>query len=178
MTIRDVQDRLRAVVEGRGADGSLGAAAQARACTVGRFRTTDTPDPSTLDGSAFDRATNVSLTGEGDLIPRNVHCNERQSRAVLEVRVSYAAAPAQWEAVHDETAGADQQTAAADWGPRALDDARELSRALTWYELTGADTSPVIERVAPLGDAQLNDLGNGRGLLVRRYEVWMEDTQP
>lgn len=178
MTIRDVQNRLRAVVEGRGADGSLGAAAQARACDVGRYRTTDTPDPSTLDGAALDRATNVSITSTSDLVPRNVHCNERSVRAVLEVRIAYAAAPELWELVHDETAGANQQTAAADWVPRALEDAREIERALTWYELTGADTSPVIERVAPLGDAQTIDLGNGRGLLTRRFEVWMEDSQP
>lgn len=178
MTIRDVQDRFRAVVEGRGKDGSLGAAAQARACTIGRFRTTDTPDPSTLDGSALDRATNVSVLATSDLVPRNVHCNEVQKRAVLEVRVAYAAAPALYELVHDESGTSAQQTAAADWVPRALQDAREIQRALTWYELTGADTSPVIERVAPLGDVVTTEPAAGRGLMVVRFEVWMEDTQP
>lgn len=178
MSFRDVQDRLRAVIEGRGADGSLGSAAQARACTVDRYRTTETTDPSTLDGPALDRACNVSLSTAGDLIPRNVHCNERQVRAVLEVRIAYAAAPAQWELVHGEASNPDKQTAAADWGVRALDDAREIERALTWYELTGNDTTPVIEQVAPLGDATLNDLGNGRGLMIRRFELLLEDTQP
>ena len=178
MTIRDAQNRLRAVVEGRGADGSLGAAAQARATVPDRFRMTDTPDPSTLDGQAFDRACNVSLTSTSDLIPRNVQCNERQMRAVLEVRVAYAAAPALWELVHDESTDEDKQLAASDWGPRALDDARAIERALTWYELTGADTTPVIEAVTVLGDATLTDLGNGRGLMVRRFEVLMEDSQP
>lgn len=178
MSFRDVQDRLREVVEGRGADGSLGVAAQARACTVDRYRTTETPDPSTLDGAALDRACNVSISTAADLIPRNVHCNERQVRAVLEVRVSYVAAPALWQSVHGEASDPDRQTAAADWVVRALDDAREIERALTWYELTGNDTTPVIEQVVPLGDVITNDLGNGRGLMIRRFELLLEDTQP
>lgn len=178
MTIRDVQNRLRAIVEGRGADGSLGAAAQARAVAVDHFRTTDTPDPSTLDGPALDRACNVTLSAVGDAIPRNVQCDERQMRATLEVRVSYAAAPALWELVYGEADETAQRLAAADWGPRALDDARTLERALTWYELTGDDTTPVIEAVIPLGDATLTDLGNGRALLVRRFSLLLEDTQP
>lgn len=178
MSFRDVQNRLRAVVEGRGADGSLGAAAQARACTVDRFRTTDTPDPSTLDASAFDRACNVSLSAVSDTIPRNVHCNERNVTATLDVRVSYVAAPALWELVHGEADATAQQEAADDWGPRALDDAREIERALTWYELTGDDTTPTIEIVRPIGDVTLTDLGNGRGLMVRRFELLLEDVQP
>lgn len=177
MSFKTVQDRFRAIVQGRGSDGSLGPLAQSRACTVDRFRVTETPDPSTLDASALDRATNVSWVAVEDLIPRNVYCNERQVRAVLEVRVAYAAAPAQQQLVHGEASDVDRQEAAADWGPRALDDAREIERAFTWYELTGNDTMPVIERVAPLGSAQLSDLGNGRGLLIRRFEVWLEDLQ-
>lgn len=178
MSFRDVQDRLRAIIEGRGADGSLGAAAAARACTVDRFRTTETPDPSTLDAPALDRACNVTLGTAEDLIPRNVHCNERQVRAILEVRVAYVAAPAQWHLVHGETDDTAKQAAAADWGPRALDDAREIERALTWYELTGNDTVPVIEQCAPAGGAVLTDLGNGRALMLRRFELLLEDTQP
>ncbi len=178
MSFREVETRLREIVEGLGADGALGANAQARACTIDRFRTTETPDPSTLDAPALDRACNVSLGSVSDLIPRNVHCNERQVRAVLEVRVSYAAAPALWEMVHGEPSDVDKQTAASSWVPRALDDAREIERALTWYELTGNDTTPTIERVAPLGDVITNDLGNGRGLMIRRFEVLLEDTQP
>lgn len=178
MTFRDVQDRLRAVIEGRGSDGSLGVLAQARACTPDRFRTTETPDPSTLDASAIDRACNVSLTDVRDTIPRNVHCNERNVTATLEVRVSYAAAPALWELVHGEADALAQQAAAADWVPRALDDAREIERALTWYELTGSDTTPTIENVTPLGGVTTTDLGNGRGLMTRRFELHLEDTQP
>lgn len=181
MSFRDVQNRFRAIVQGLGADGSLGAAAQARACTVDRFRVTEQPDPSAPDATAqaLDRGTNVTLTAVSDLIPRNVYCNERQVRAVLEIRVGYAAAPSQWQLVHDEATDSDKQAAAADWGVRALDDARELERALTWYELTGlAPLSPAIERVAPLGEVQLTDLGNGRALMLRRFEVWMEDRQP
>jgi hypothetical protein len=178
MTIAQVEARLRAVVEGRGADGSLGPAAQARACVAGRYRTTDTPDPSTLDGSAFDRATSVNVIETSDLIPRNVQCNERQMRGVLEVRIGYAAAPALYEVVHGEPNQAAQQTAAGNWIPRCHDDAREIERALTWYELTGSDTTPVIERVTPLGDTIVTELGNGRGLLTRRFELWLEDTQP
>lgn len=179
MSMRDVQALLRSIVEGLGADGSLGVAAQARAVPVDRFRTTEVPDPSTyeMDGSAVDRATNVSLRDPADLIPRNVYCNERQVVAVLEVRVAYVAAPSLSGLVHDE---ADPDEAAADWAIRALDDARTLERALTWYELTSPSPAitPVIEQVKPLGPAQTTDLGGGRGLLTRRFEVWMEDTQP
>lgn len=178
MSFRDVLARLRAVIEGRGADGSLGPAAQARACTVGRFRTTSTPDPTTLDAAALDRACSVEIVSAGDLVPRNPHCGERQVTAVLEVKLAYVAAPALWELVHDEPTDAAKQAAASSWQGRALDDAREIERALTWYELTGADTSPVIEAVRPLGDAVLTDLGNGRGLMTRRFELTLEDTQP
>lgn len=178
MTIKQVETRLRAVVEGRGADGSLGPAAQARACVAGRYRTTDTPDPSTLDGSAFDRAASVNVIETSDLVPRNVNCNERQMRAVCEVKIGYAAAPALYEVVHGEANQTAQQEAASNWIPRCHDDAREIERALTWYELTGSDTTPVIERVTPLGDTIITELGNGRGLLTRRFELWLEDTQP
>ena len=80
--------------------------------------------------------------------------------------------------MHGEADALAQQAAAADWVPRALDDAREIERALTWYELTGSDTTPTIENVTPLGGVTTTDLGNGRGLMTRRFELHLEDTQP
>lgn len=177
MTMRDVQDRLRAIVEGLGADGSYGATAQARAATVDRFRPTENPDPSQNDASALDRGTNVSLAATSERTPRNVYCNEVQLRAVLEVRVSYVTAPEQWALVHDEIDETAKRAAAADWAIRALDDARELDRALTWPELW-AGTTPVIEQVLPLGEVSTVEAAAGRGLMTRRYDVWLEDTQP
>lgn len=177
MTLKDVQTRLREIVEGLGSDGSYGVAADARAIDAQHFRTTENPDPSTGDGSALDRAANVSLVGLVERVPRNVYCNEVQWTATLEVRVSYAGAPSQWPLVHGETGETAQRKAAADWAIRAQDDVRALDLALTWPELW-AGTSPVIEQVLPRGEAITNDLGNGRGLLTRRYDVWLEETIP
>lgn len=176
MTIKQVQDRLRDIVTGLGIDGSLGAAAQARAIPVEHFRPTENPDPSTNDAPALDRAVNVSLGALAERVPRNVYCNEVQWTATLELRVSYAAAPAQWQLVHDEADEAAKREASADWAVRAMDDVRTLDRALTWFEFW-AGVAPTIEQVLPRGEAITTDLGNGRGLLTRRYDVWMEDTE-
>lgn len=178
MTIADVVARLTAIVQGRGADGSLGAAAQARAVAVERFRVTSTPDPSQLDASAFDRAVNITISNLRDDPPRNVQSPLVQQAAVIELRIAYVAAPSLSGMVHGEADDAARAIAVARWVARAHEDVQELDRALTWYELTGNDTNPVIERVAPLGETATTDAGNGRGLMVRRYEIVMEKTNP
>lgn len=178
MTIADVTARIVAVIQGRGADGSLGAAAQARACTVERFRITETPDPTRLDAPAFDRTINVTISNLRDDPQRNVQSPLVQQTAVLELRIAYVAAPALADLVHDEADAAARAVASTQWTVRAHDDVGELDRALTWYELTGNDTNPVIERVAVLGETATTDRENGRGLMVRRYEIVMEKTNP
>lgn len=177
MSWRDTKQRLIDVIKGRGADGSLGSLAQARACTPDRFRPTETPDPSTLDGSAYDRAFALDIVDIRDAPQRNVHCNEVQLVATLEVRIAYASGIAVWETVHGEFDATAQQEAAADWKTRATLDAREIARALTWYELTGNDTVPVIESVHDPVVA-LTETAQGRGLLLLRFALRLEDTQP
>lgn len=178
MSFRSVIDRIRAVIEGRGADGALGAAAQQRACSVGRFRLTNEQDPAALGAADYDRACHVTIVAVRDRGARNPLDDARHALAVVEVRVAYAATAAQWADVHGEASASDQQLAARDWVPRALDDASEIERALTWFELTGADTSPVIEQLAPLDSSITTTLSNGRGLLTRRFELWLEIPQP
>ncbi len=178
MTIEAVRARIVAIVQGRGADGSLGAAAQARATTLERFRITSTPDLLTLDAPAFDRATHVTIDGLNDPIPRNVQSPVRSERATITITVGYAAADALWPMVHGEADDAAKRAAVAQWKSRAADDVSMLDRALTWYELTSNDTSPVIERVAPMGETIATNNNNGRELIVRRYELWTEATQP
>lgn len=178
MTIVAVANRLIAIIKGRGADGSLGAAAQARACTVERFRVTSTSDLLTLDAAAFDRSCYATIKGLSDPTPRNVQSSLRQERATLTVTLGYASSQALWPIVYGEADDAAKQLAVTQWEARASDDIAMLDRALTWYELTGNDTAPVIERVAPTGELSSIENNNGRSLVIRRYEILMEAAQP
>jgi len=177
MSIKDVRTRLEDILKGRGADGSLGPAAQARACTVELFRVTSTPDLLTIDASAFDRTCHITIDSLRD-DTRNVQCNQYDLRATVTIVIGYAASAELWEIVHGEANEAAKRAAVAQWKSRAFDDLIMIDRAMTWYELTGNDTQPVIERLVPDGDAVTADSNNGRAILTRRYELRMEANQP
>ena len=175
-----LRDRLTAiVVDGRGADGSLGAEAQARSIPAGRFRraSQNLPlrDPN-YPGGAFDRAVRVDWLAESDDTPNNPvnHPHFYVARVSVSHGVLYGPALAGATAL---ASGESASVAVADYQERALSDARRIRRALACNALIrdAADTVSCPIGCFRDGETTLDDLGGGRLVvssgLVFRYRL-------
>lgn len=171
--------RIKDILEGRGADGALGADAQARAIPAKFFRLTNL-DPSSpaLAGSLVDRGVLVAFDTRNDRIPRNVHGPHRNGRHRIVLRIGYVASTAgdAWEFVHGESTEAAKKAAARGWQARAHDDALRIAKALEWFELHGNDTNPIIEQIVYVGTSA-PAVDSVRGVAQVEFEVWTESTE-
>ena len=170
------QDRLRAVIEGRGFDGSLGADASARALRTGTFRRALQPLREDVDGSLFDRAyfDRLDLGPDPSGSPRNTRAQRAQYRARYTVEVGYLAGNALAPTVHKMPVAEDATAAVRDAEVRAWSDARNIALALEWNEIHGNDTEPVIEAVQLVTPATVERLGTGRVLLTMSFDVFLD----
>lgn len=169
------QARLRAVIEGRGFDGSFGADAQARALRTGTFRRVLQPLREDVDGSVFDRAYFDRLDlGPYSGLPRNTRANRAQYSARYTLEIGYLAGNALAPTVHKVPITEDATVAVRDAEIRAQSDARNLALALEWNELHGNDTEPVIEAVQLATPPSVERLGNGRMVLVLAFDVFLD----
>ncbi len=172
------QARLRAVIEGRGFDGSLGAEAQARALRTGAFRRCLQPlreDGSSIDGSLFDRAYFDRLDlGPFNGLPRNTRADRAQYSARYTLEIGYLAGHALAPTAHKSPGTEDATAAVRDAEIRAQSDARNIALALEWNELHGNDTEPVIEAVQLATPPTVERLGNGRLVLALSFDVFLD----
>lgn len=156
-----VETRLDLILRGgRGADGALGADALARSIVANNYRkalsNASLRDPS-YPLNSFDRAYMIQWTGSAEVDDPN---NTTDPRVLInhtaDLLVGHLAGDA--HAAMLKLLGAEvalvvtQQPTA-----RAAGDAFKICRALTWYELTGADTDPVIVRIVRGGDITHDD---------------------
>lgn len=146
------QARILAILcDGRGADGSLGADAQARSIAAGTFRRVRAPltDSATAD-ELFHRG--LYLRWPGLLAkPAELRRNSRtMETARLDVSVGYVqgAATAQRDLVHVAPDSTDDAAAMAlDPSVYAIGDGRRVRIALEWHGLLfdGADTHKILD---------------------------------
>ena len=172
-----VEQRLDAILaSGRGTDGALGAAAQARAITAGTFRRQSDnaalDDPS-FPAEAFDRGYTLRFTAAApDPATNNPFQTPQFSRLTLVVTVGYlysAALPALVDAQGTETqAGAVYRA-----DRRALSDGWRIERALVFPDLRGLDTDPVMV-VCSRTATQWQDLGGGRSIGITTLDLVLQ----
>ena len=176
---RAVIDRFRAILRGRGADGSVSPQATARAIPAKYFRLSDFDPASTaVDAANLDRAVFIPHESGSDRVPRNIHSPHRNGLIRLVLRIGYVATPAgdAWKSVHGCTTDEERRDAARNWQTRAQDDGRLIARAFEWHELTGADTNPVIENVVYQG-TRTNSVDSARGIALVEFELWTESNE-
>ena len=152
-----VEARLDAILaSGRGVNGALGSAAQARAITAGTFRRQSDnaalDDPS-FPAEAFDRGYTLRFTAAApDPATNNPFQTPQFSRITLVVTVGYlysAALPAFVDAQGTET------------------------QALVFPDLRGLDTDPVMV-VCSRTATQWQDLGGGRSLGITTLDLVLQ----
>lgn len=178
-----LRDRIGAVVvDGRGADGSLGAEAQARAIPVGRFRRAAENAPlrdASYPPEAFDRAVQLDWLDDGDLEGVNNPLNLNQlltARLSITHGVVYGPALASWAMLLAGEVAADAVRGAKE---RALNDAERIKIALHWGNgllRDGTETDPVPVACVRTGATSLVDLGNGRLVVTSIYELTFRTT--
>lgn len=169
-----VESRFHALLaEGRGADGALGAAAQARAIPAGTFRRVadgaPLDDPSTpgelVDGSYTLRFTEAADDPE----PQNPFDGVVIERVTMVVTVGYAQGAAASAFVHERGA----ESAATEVrrpDRRALSDGRRIKLALEYPPLRGVDTDPSIRACVRIGTA-FREAAGGRSFGVTTFRL-------
>ena len=172
-----IETRLDAILaDGRGVDGALGAAAQARAITAGTFRrqadNAALDDPS-FPAEAFDRGYTLRFTSAApEPATNNPFQTPQFSRIALVITVGYlygAALPALVDAQGSETQAASVYRA----DRRALSDGWRIERALVFPDLRGLDTDPVMV-VCSRVSTTWQDLGGGRSLGVTTMDLVLQ----
>lgn len=168
------------VVRGRGADGSLGPEAQARALEPKLFRLSlvDIEAPG-FDAALFDRAIYLDFATASDRIPKNTRSPHRDVVYRLSARIGYiaSAVPSSDLLKFIHLPGGDEaarREAAAQWQARAHNDALQLARAFEWNELTGNDTNPVIELVTLVGVDVPSRADGSRAICTVEFAVTTE----
>lgn len=175
-----VEARVLAVVcSGRGADGSLGADAQARSITAGRFRK-PANDASVRDpaypAAELDRAVSVEwLSVEDD---PDTLSNERDTKQLRQARfnllVGYAAGIDASAFVHLASGTTETQAGAAAYPyRRALSDAERIRRALAWGPLVQGTTPEIVQCVRD-GATTLEPIDLGRVVAITPYRLTLE----
>lgn len=170
-----LRDRILAIVcDARGADGSLGAEAQARSIPAGRFRRAVTGAPlrdPDYPAGAFDRAVRLDWLAESDDADGN---NPQDNPHFYVARVSVTNAVLYGAALSgalSTTTGETAATVALQVQERALMDARRIRRALACPPLirSSSDTDPAPLACVREGETTIDDLGNGRALALTVY---------
>jgi hypothetical protein len=168
------QRLLDILLNGRGVDGALGAAAQARAVAVGHFRAEFQQAPlgdAAYPKERFDRALRVQWLAETDEASNR---NALDLEQILSARVTVSHG-----VIYGEASGrffyplGVEDPAAALLTPqqRALADARLVRRALEWPDLLrdGTETDPVPIGCEREGGTNLQELGGGKLLASSVY---------
>lgn len=175
-----VETRILAVVcGGRGADGSLGAEAQARSIPASRFRKPSN-DASVRDPGVpaveLDRVVSVEwLSSEDD--PDSLS-NERDTSQLRQVRfnllVAYVAGAGVSDFVHLASGTSETRAGAAAYpNRRALSDAERIRRALAWPSLVQG-TTPEVVQLHREGPTTLEAIDAGRIVSVTPYRATLE----
>lgn len=174
--LSEVEARIRAVLlEGRGTDGTLGPAAQARAIGAGTFRAAAEnaalTDPS-YPGEQFDRAISTRFADTTDDIVNNPYSSPQWERITLEISVGYqygAASTAFIDPQGNETAAVQRYRA----DRRGVGDSRRIKQALEFNDLRGLDTNPIMVNCTRVRGAG-TDLGGGRYVMVNTFELVLQ----
>lgn len=177
--------RLKAILcRGRGADGSLGAEAQARAIAAGRLRYSAVPlSDIPVSGNALDRALyirgwNLDRGGAG---PNVGFVDKREQLVNIETCVGYLQSPPLVNLVH-LAAGETAAWNVTEPGIRAAEDARRIELALCFPVLLqgnlGEHDARIIN-ITPQGPTRDERLGGGRIVRVQAWSLhtWFENTQ-
>ncbi|MDB4930533.1 MAG: hypothetical protein JWM10_3017 [Myxococcaceae bacterium] len=178
-----LRERVLAVlVDGRGADGALGAEPQARAIAVGRFRRAakNAPlrDPS-YPAEAFDRAVQLDWLDDGDAdgVQNSLDLTQYvTARFSLTHGVVYGPALAGWAMLYGTEVAADAVVGAKE---RAFNDAERMKVPLHYLNgllRDGTETDPIPVACVRQGATSTVDLGGGRLLATSIYELQFRTT--
>lgn len=170
------------LVNGRGADGSLGVTAQSRSIPAGRFRTPAdnvSPRDANAEGPAFDRSVFLEWESVEDADQTSNPVDGPQMRyATVRVLVGYMGAGALTDFLHPINAGEAAATSLEEVRERALSDAERIKRALADPDLIRGGTAldPAVIACTRAGASSMEYLGGGRFLCSTTYRVvFMED---
>lgn len=173
-TFAAIQARLRAVTcDGWGADGALGAEAQARAIQAGRFRWSTVPLSDVVAASAFHRAVHFDWIGERDHLTED---NEQHATALriitVDLQLGYLHS-SQGSNLGHTVSGEDLDALIAEGSMNATGDGVDLRRALCFPQLTMSAPvlTPALCNVSRVGGAATRDLGGGRRILSQTFEL-------
>lgn len=173
-----VEARLDAVLaQGRGADGSLGADAQARAIAANQFRKAPEGAPlrdPEVPGESFDRGYSWEWRSIGDEPTTNNPLHVPQfRRCLVDLTVGYAFGANASGFVR--TLGSETGTAGVRRArQRALEDGERIARALVFPDLTRGGTDPVIVGVLRESATVSEAIGPGRVVSVTTYVVLIQ----
>ena len=174
--LSEVETRLRAILfQGRGADGTLGPDAQARAIAAGVFREAAEASPLTdpsYPAEQFDRALSVKFTSVTDDTTNNPYSSPQWERVTLEVVAGYQYGAASTSFVDPQGA---ETAAVQKYRPdrRAVNDSRRIKQALEFNDLRGLDTDPVMVRCQRTTGTGA-DLGGGRYTMTTTFELVLQ----
>ena len=170
-----LRNRVLAIVcDARGADGTLGAEATARAIPAGRFRRAVVGAPlrdANYPREAIDRAVRVDWIDDADFAeannPRNVP-QQFDARIAVTNAVVYGPGLSAFASLVGSEVAATTVTEAQE---RALADARRIRNALHEPDLIrdSSDSEPIVIACTREGASTPEDLGDGRMLAVSVY---------